>query len=416
MFDHPPPEFNAENARTLKEIDFVLGTPGTIIQDFEMLLEYISETSVSLTKNLQLPMKHFISLNDKMTKPIIHDLKRPAFKSMPNIQGLYLLLRSSGLVLVRGNGKKPCLAIDSDVKNSWDELTPTEKFFCLFESWLFSNSEILGERAGRFDLPVYKWSNFFHRIPDDGLEVLDDDNQIQAIKYRPGLYNVSLMELFGLVLIHCTTPLTGKGWRIKSIFRTRLGEALLALVAPYYLPNDEEIDFLSLLSRYEQPDRSESIGELQSYIQPHIPEWQNMLDIPKHEFRDGLYIFKVYIFKDVWRRIAVAGTSLLDTLCHTILKAFNFDNDHLWRIIFKDRYGIDKNIYHPYMDEGPFTSEIRIGDLPLEPRLSFLFNFDFGDNWYFEVVCEQIDTPPTELHKPKVLETRGDAPEQYPSW
>ena len=73
-------------------------------------------------------------------------------------------------------------------------------------------------------------------------------------------------------------------------------------------------------------------------------------------------------------------------------------------------------VNHPYMDEGPFTSEVRIGDLPLQVGGSMVYNFDFGDNWLFDVKLEDIEAADPRLKKPKLLESLGQAPEQYPSY
>ncbi len=46
----------------------------------------------------------------------------------------------------------------------------------------------------------------------------------------------------------------------------------------------------------------------------------------------------------------------------------------------------------------------------------FFWFFDFGDNWEFNVLLERIDPVDLNLKKPKVLEKKGEAPEQYPMW
>ncbi len=42
--------------------------------------------------------------------------------------------------------------------------------------------------------------------------------------------------------------------------------------------------------------------------------------------------------------------------------------------------------------------------------------YDFGDNWKFEVVLERIEPVNPKIRAPKVMESHGEAPEQYPSW
>jgi hypothetical protein len=75
-----------------------------------------------------------------------------------------------------------------------------------------------------------------------------------------------------------------------------------------------------------------------------------------------------------------------------------------------------QEVNHPYMDEGPpFTSEMRIGQLPLRAGQTMTFLFDFGDNWEFGVTLEQVD-PDRVTKKSAILESHGKAPEQYPGW
>ncbi len=43
------------------------------------------------------------------------------------------------------------------------------------------------------------------------------------------------------------------------------------------------------------------------------------------------------------------------------------------------------------------------------------YTFDFGDNWEFDVKLERVEPAPGKKAKlPRVLETHGKAPEQYP--
>ncbi len=45
------------------------------------------------------------------------------------------------------------------------------------------------------------------------------------------------------------------------------------------------------------------------------------------------------------------------------------------------------------------------------------FNFDFGDDWYFELTLEQIEPlPKGKRPRPKILEKKGTPPKQYPGY
>ena len=70
----------------------------------------------------------------------------------------------------------------------------------------------------------------------------------------------------------------------------------------------------------------------------------------------------------------------------------------------------------PWTDEGPWADQITIGSLPLEPGQEMKLTYDFGDNWQFKVKLERIEAADPKSKKPRILESHGKAPEQYPSW
>ena len=98
-----------------------------------------------------------------------------------------------------------------------------------------------------------------------------------------------------------------------------------------------------------------------------------------------------------------------------ILRSVQFDNDHLYEFTYRDRFGRTIEAHHPYMDEPPWTDDVRIGELPLEPGQSMALVYDFGDNWEFGVLLERIEPAGKKVKAPKILESHGAAPEQYPN-
>jgi hypothetical protein len=42
------------------------------------------------------------------------------------------------------------------------------------------------------------------------------------------------------------------------------------------------------------------------------------------------------------------------------------------------------------------------------------FTFDYGDYWQFDVRLERVESEAGRLGRPKVIESAGKAPEQYP--
>jgi hypothetical protein len=159
----------------------------------------------------------------------------------------------------------------------------------------------------------------------------------------------------------------------------------------------------------------ETPGVLQPILQPFFPEWRNVLGLSEWTFQDGVYVFKVSLGR-VWRRIAIPAKLDLDTLAHAILGAYDFDSDHLYEFSYRNRFGAWESVKHPYIEEGPWTDKTRVGDVPLRVGQTMTYLFDFGDNWRFDVTLERVDPVDASIKSPKVLASRGEAPEQYPNW
>jgi hypothetical protein len=81
--------------------------PGSILRDFAAILDFISEDGIPLTATHLLPLKVLAPLNERLTVPLALSLQRPALKSYPPLEGLFLLARASGLTEVDETGKKP---------------------------------------------------------------------------------------------------------------------------------------------------------------------------------------------------------------------------------------------------------------------------------------------------------------------
>jgi hypothetical protein len=64
----------------------------------------------------------------------------------------------------------------------------------------------------------------------------------------------------------------------------------------------------------------------------------------------------------------------------------------------------------------PDWRESCIGDGFLWEGATLTYVFDFGDNWKFHLVLERIEPGKPKQKKPILLESHGQAPEQYPRW
>lgn len=176
----------------------------------------------------------------------------------------------------------------------------------------------------------------------------------------------------------------------------------------------EEVDDLTQRDAAGAVD-GEKPFEWQSFLQTYFPAYQKSLVLPEPERRDGMFVFRVSLGK-IWRRIAMPADATLDELVTWILRSVEFSSDHLYEFRYRDRFGAEVRVSHPACEEAPWTTDIHIGELPLEPGHSMTLIYDFGDNWQFDVRLERID-PPTKKHgSPRILAKHGDSPEQYPQW
>jgi hypothetical protein len=404
-------KFSSKHKRVLRKLVIGESGPGTILRDFEMLLGYLRERELPVTGKHQLPLRVLPEINARLTHPLKLGLKRPQQKSYAHIHGLYLLVRASGLTCIGGTSEKPLLLVDKAVYQVWESLNPTERYGNLLEAWLLRGKpEIIGEdRRPLFVIPenFRECTYFFTVIPDEGLQIAGDRDAEYSLRYTPGWHNLGLLELFGLITVQHGPPVAGKGWQIEHIYRTTVGDALLALLHTDFFADFDNI--LELVGQGEVP-----FGVLQPVLQPYFPEWENNLSVPERAFREGTHIFKVSL-GHLWRRIAIPADQTLDALASTILNAVEFDHDHLYEFSYQNRFGILERINHPYMDEGPWTSEVLVGDVPLPVGQTMTYLYDFGDCWEFDVSLEQVD-PEMVIEDPAILEVYGEPPEQYPRW
>ncbi|HEU5115461.1 MAG TPA: hypothetical protein VFT74_02175, partial [Isosphaeraceae bacterium] len=371
--------------------------------------------------------------------PLNLDLKRPQLRSHPYLQGLYLLLRTSGLARVEGTGSKARLVLDPFLKTQWDQLNPTERYFQLLEAWLrFARPGMIGEFESTLsgDLLfrcVQTWMGIlkkpFRLKPKDSKNV-----------YMRGLwydfYLLALMDLFGLMKVE--TP-RGRltSWVPSKVDSTLFGTAVFALI----LKADDEIEQTHRQASadddeneaaVDDEDEDDKFGEdawfddeeselvmpefglWQPRFQPYFPEWKENLTIPKPETREGTFVFRVSLGK-VWREIAMPAKGTLDDLMAEILASVKFDFDHLYEFTFRDPLGRTVTVVSPEMEEGLWATEFSIGSLPLEPGQTMEALYDFGDCWKFSIKLVSVD-PEGKLKKPKILKRHGKAPEQYPYW
>jgi hypothetical protein len=402
-----------EHKRTLRALTFEESSPGPVLRDFDMLLSFVRGRDLGVSKTYRLlPRRVLPEINAQTVHPIEIGLRQPQLKSFPHIQGLYLMLRATGLGAIGGTSSEPVLIVDEALCEAWSSLRPAEQYFALLEAWLFRGwPEIVGEREsyGFIGRQFGDCVDLMHQIPPQGWPISGNNDADRYLSYSPGRMGIALMELFGLLSVEHGLPVEGKGWQIARVHRTPLGEAVFALLYE---------GVFSDLGKVAELERRlpTSFGLLQPTFLPYVPAWQQNLEAPQWVFREGVHLFRATLWRGLWRLIAVPGDLPLDALAHAVIEAYDFRPDHLYQFSYRNRFGVEERICHPFLEERPSTNQVRVGDVPLPVGQTMVYLFDFGERWEFDVTLERVDPPRPTLHGPVLLDGRGDAPEQYPSW
>lgn len=364
-------DFSAEHIAVLRQTKIGERSPGPLLKNIDTLIDFIGTGLKTTSAYFALPQGVLPELNEAMTDPLPHDLKRPQLRSFPTLMGLFMLLRGSGLAVGETKPKR-MVSIDPAVLEQWQSFNPTERFFILTSSCLYDASwDCIGVRS-RGDTGMVNEIRNLYLSFRERFTVLSDD--------RFGVfYNVqnsvaaSLLHQFGwLRLDYDGKPKPGKASGVRRVERTGFGDAMF--VATCNLG----------------PFKNEQTAVLHEKLQPIFPTWKRTLARREPEFREGNHTFKVSLGK-IWRRIVAPASADLEQLAGAILRAFRFDSEHLYQFELRDSTGNSITIAGPCLDDAShFAEEMRIGDLPLLIGDSMVFHYDFGDDWRFQVTLEAV--------------------------
>jgi hypothetical protein len=413
-------KLTAEQERCLREQTITAEQPGTVLHDFRVLLDFLGNDGVEAAgKYNLLPIKIIGDLDSRLRRPLRLELtmKRPQIRSHPYLHGLNLLLRASALSRVEGTRDKARLVLVPEMMVQWDRLNPTEQYFNLLEAWLrYGRPEMVGERESSFGEMLEDCLVTWRHIPTEGQRFdIKKPQDVYLYGIRRDFYKLALMDLFGLVGVK-HPPRPPVPWVPAGVERVAFGDAVFTLLASRSLSDWDEAFEQDVGEDEDEEEPDESLfGAWQPTFQPYFPEWRENLQLPEPEPREGTFVFRVSLGKGVWRRIAMPAGKSLETLASWILRSVRFDSDHLYEFICRNQLGATVRIVHAAMDEGPWTDQVTIGELPLEPGQSMVFHFDFGDDWRFDVELERIEPPEAKMKAPAIMEKHGKSPTQYPN-
>ena len=290
----------------------------------------MKDKQLKLSENrLFLQPKDLFQLNLQLLNPIEIDIQKPQPSSLPHVNAIFWLLRTTKMVKILRIKNNLFMEINHDILNEWITLNKTEQYCTLLDAWLASAKSILiDNNRGTDSIAMFNCVGTF-LIMSQIVNVSDDN--IASHNYLLGMYNLALFEMFGFLKIKHEEPNPGKGWNYSHIEKTELGISIIAILSNAFNLNDEMSIFLSSfnLTRFNRSKffniESKSFSKLKPYLQKFIPRWQKSLSVKKREFMDGTYTFSAYYEEEKYIFTFDAKQSL-ELFADQIISKFDLDS------------------------------------------------------------------------------------------
>jgi hypothetical protein len=323
-------------------------------------------------------------MNRRLQAPLRADRPRPGRASLPDVYGIFLLLRASGLTLLQWSQGRPQLVVDQEALGQWRALSNVEQYGHLLESWLFNIQDLFGDdifgmvEAGPWATlhmmwPLVKSGNYEAVPPQDAERFFGD---------LFGHPLAALAATFGWVELRRSDD---EQILFFGIHALPLGEAILARLWKR-VQHDSQLQEQLLMGDHPATSR----GRLRGLFLPYWPGWRRSLPLPVPPFIDGRYIFRVSNNGDAWR-VAIPGAAPFTDLAELVLEAVGLPANHLYRFLIPDRrYGGLYSVADPLVGEAFTAAQVRVGEVDLVPGMKLYFHFDFYDDRYFDLEVEEV--------------------------
>lgn len=401
-----------------------------ILKDFDIFLDFLNENApLELTNDKGvLKAKYLLRLNAKMqsfqTKFASDRHKQDVFTL---IQTFFFITEKAQFVIKKTDLKtqKNTLHLNIERAKLYDALTDNEKYFFLLDTfWAHLNWEYA------YDCRTFWGKDFYLKLVSDfplGKKITIEDVEIKRKGEIRGDYNSFLAEIlsaFGFYELEWDTNLikrqTKYAFPYQTVAVTPLGKEIIPILFGMEgLKMRSNFSFVSLLLEDEDEDETLKIPILSDLFKEQFSDWkiENKLLPIDYELVNGIYHLKIALDKNCYRVIEIGGNDSFDDLHDAIQEAFDFDDDHLY-VFFMDnrRWSSEEEscFWSPhYQDIGIFADEKLIGQVGLIEGRKFMYLFDFGDEWIFEITVERILTDKKEPEEVSLILSKGEAPKQY---
>ena len=401
-----------------------------ILKDFDRFMTFLCDRpSFELTKDKGLLRgPDLLTLNEQMTsfqsQMVTNKSNQLAFSLLNTF---FYIAQTAEFFYVKKNDKnsKNELFIKEDRIRVYDSMTDDEKYFALLEAfWCYIDWENAYECRSFWDEAFYiNLSN----EPIGKPVTISDRHSMRSGKINRPLYTfgVEVLSAFGFFDIvrdeNLPERMTKYIFPYKQATLSKLGGVMLSV----FMKNRNTLTWHRSEEMYASPfleiDEEEDEDKLGNFEDVFIPIFEG-LTIQKRLFPierifvKGEYHFKVSLGKKLYRVIAIGSKDTFDDLHNAIQDAFDFDHDHLYAFFIDGkRWSQSGNTFwSPHNDEGIPADAVEIGTAGLFEGKSFLYLFDFGSEWRFNVTLESIVPRESEPENAKIIESVGENPDQYP--
>lgn len=411
--------------------------PIHLVIDFDQFMEFIANHSVNLTaKNEYISEKFLPEINDRMSIKTENATKHSQQEYYPYIHFFYYLALGGGLVEKAALDSNKSMLRVTDRFKSFQQLTDTEKYFFLLETfWVDLNwgrlenknsttihqilpevfTKLMNEKGKNcihfhdkniLSRLMFDWNYFFLYFDWLGLWVSNKDQETienYGMKSRYFAKSIILTNFGKKMIPIFMQERNVEKWNIS--LRRQNGE-----VNP--MPGS------AMPAIYNKEDKKDQSSE------PFYQAFEQLFDqrelyktLPRlnRKFASGVHTFKVALNGSIYRKVVLSANHTMQDLHHVLNRAYGFDNDHLYSFFMDNKKWSKDAIVSPDDNSGHATAdEVSIGSVGMHIGQRFLYLFDYGDEWLFHVMVENILEGEHGPIEPYITEKKGDSPEQYP--
>jgi hypothetical protein len=197
---------------------------GSIIHDFEAILEYIGAKGVPVSpKTSEFAIATLPEINACLAEPGHIGFARGRQTSYPHANGLHMLLRTSRMGKIDRSGKSPRMVLDPALLERWRTLNVAERYFFLLEAWWSFLSRDGSQRNFVAANAMDYRDRLVKHLTLKGIRIQDAPRLLEPYFDLLGMSEIALLQMFGMLRIHQGQTIPGEGWQIERMAATRWG-------------------------------------------------------------------------------------------------------------------------------------------------------------------------------------------------